>query len=52
LVSFDNASAAAKRIYTTVLGTLLFSKVHNDLTLLEGLEPTIMEMVGVKKLAA
>jgi TetR/AcrR family transcriptional repressor of nem operon len=50
--SFDNANAAAKRIYTTVLGTLLFAKVHNDLTLLDGLEPTIMDMVGAKKLAA
>jgi TetR/AcrR family transcriptional regulator, transcriptional repressor for nem operon len=52
LISFDNPNAAAKRIYTTVLGTLLFSKVHNDLTLLEGLEPTIMDMVGARKLAA
>jgi TetR/AcrR family transcriptional repressor of nem operon len=52
LISFNDANAIAKRIYTIVLGTLLFSKVHNDLTLLEGLEPTIMDMAGARKLAA
>lgn len=52
LVSLDNANAVAKRIYTTVLGALLYSKVHNDLAMLEGLEPTIMDMAGARKLAA
>lgn len=52
LISFDDPNAGAKRIYTTVLGTLLFAKVHNDLALLEGLEPTVMDMAGAKKMAA
>jgi TetR/AcrR family transcriptional regulator, transcriptional repressor for nem operon len=54
MISLDdaNANAGAKRIYATTLGALLYAKVHNDLTILEELEPTIMNMVGARKLAA
>jgi TetR/AcrR family transcriptional repressor of nem operon len=52
LISLGDANTAAKRIYTTVLGALLFSKVHNDLEMLEGLETTVMDMAGARKLAA
>jgi TetR/AcrR family transcriptional regulator, transcriptional repressor for nem operon len=52
LISFDDAKAVAKRIYATTLGALLYAKVHNDLTILAELEPTILNMVGIKKLAA
>jgi TetR/AcrR family transcriptional repressor of nem operon len=52
LISLGDANTAAKRIYTTVLGALLYSKVHNDLAILEGLETTVMDMAGARKLAA
>jgi TetR/AcrR family transcriptional repressor of nem operon len=52
LISLDDPNAVAKRIYATTLGALLYAKVHNDLAILEGLEPTIMGMVGTRKLAA
>ena len=52
LVSVDDANAAARRLYATTLGALLYAKVHNDLAILNELEPTIMNMVGVRKLAA
>lgn len=43
-------AAAARRVYTAVLGMLLFAKVHNDMSGLEELEPTIMDLVGAKGL--
>lgn len=54
MVSLDDPgiNAGAKRIYATTLGALLYAKVHNDLTILEELELTILNMVGVRKLAA
>ncbi|HEY1791255.1 MAG TPA: TetR/AcrR family transcriptional regulator [Verrucomicrobiae bacterium] len=50
LISLANPTAAAKRIYTSVLGLLLYAKVHNDLGVLEDLESTIMNTVGAGKL--
>jgi hypothetical protein len=34
-----------------VLGLLLHAKIHNDLEVLEDLEPTVMEMIGARELA-
>ncbi|MGH7975891.1 MAG: TetR/AcrR family transcriptional regulator [Limisphaerales bacterium] len=52
LVSIDDPRAGAKRIYSTALGMLLYAKIHNDLNVLQELEPTIMDMIGAKELAA
>ena len=51
-ISLSDPSASAKHVYTAVLGKLLFAKVHNDLSVLNDLEQTILSMVGVRKLAA
>jgi len=52
LVSLEDNRAGAKRVYTTVLGMLLYAKIHNDLAVLQELEPTIMDMIGARELAA
>ncbi|HEX3628285.1 MAG TPA: TetR/AcrR family transcriptional regulator [Verrucomicrobiae bacterium] len=52
LISLEDTAAGAKRIYTAVLGLLLYAKVHNDLSVLAELESVIMDTVGVKTLAA
>ncbi|HEY1662664.1 MAG TPA: TetR/AcrR family transcriptional regulator [Verrucomicrobiae bacterium] len=51
LVSIDPHSGA-KRIYSTALGLLLYAKIHNDLKVLEELEPAVMDIVGARELAA
>jgi len=52
LISIENPTARAKRIYTSVLGLLLYAKVHNDLGVLDELESSIMDMVGAGKATA
>ena len=52
LIILESPAAGARRIYTAVLGLLLFAKVHNDLGGLHDLESVIMDMAGAKKLAA
>lgn len=52
VISIENPGAGAKRVYTATLGVLLYAKVHNDLAALQELEPTVMDMVGARKLAA
>lgn len=52
VVSVEDCGAVAKRVYLTVLGMLLYAKIHNDLSVLNDLERTIIAMVGVEKLAA
>jgi len=51
LIVLEDPAAGARRIYTAVLGLLLFAKVHNDLGGLEDLETVIMDMAGAKKVA-
>jgi TetR/AcrR family transcriptional repressor of nem operon len=48
----EDAASIAKRIYTAVLGVLLFAKVHNDLAVLREIEETVLNIAGVRKLAA
>jgi TetR/AcrR family transcriptional repressor of nem operon len=50
--SFEDSHVTARRVYTTVLGMLMYAKIHNDLSVLQELEPTIMNMIGAKELAA
>ncbi|HEV2455180.1 MAG TPA: TetR/AcrR family transcriptional regulator [Verrucomicrobiae bacterium] len=52
LISLEDAGGGARRIYTAVLGQLLYAKVHNDLGVLSELEPMIMNTIGVRALAA
>jgi TetR/AcrR family transcriptional repressor of nem operon len=52
LISLEDVVGGAKRIYTAVLGLLLYAKVHNDLGVLSELEPMIMNTIGVKALTA
>jgi TetR/AcrR family transcriptional repressor of nem operon len=51
LVSITDSQKFSKRIYSAALGTLLNAKVHNDLKVLEELEPTIMDMIGAREVA-
>jgi TetR/AcrR family transcriptional regulator, transcriptional repressor for nem operon len=51
VVSLEEPAAGAKRVYATVLGTLLYAKVHNDLSVLQDLESTIMRTIGARELA-
>ena len=52
LIALEDPAAGARRIYTAVLGLLLYVKVHNNLEELQDLESVIMDMAGAKKLAA
>ena len=52
IIVLENPAAGARRIYTAVLGLLLYAKIHNDLGGLLDLESVIMDMAGAKKLAA
>lgn len=52
LIVLEDPAAGARRIYTAVLGLLLFAKVHNDLGGLKDLESVIMDMAGAKELTA
>jgi len=49
VISITDSHKFSKRIYSAVLGTLLNAKVHNDLNVLEELEPTIMDMIGARE---
>lgn len=51
LVAVGNVRAAARRVHSVVLGFLLHAKIHNDLEMLQDLEPTVMELIGAKELA-
>jgi len=50
IVSFDNSTSSAKRVYSVVLGMLLQAKIHNNLEGLQDLEPAIMDLIGIKEL--
>ena len=51
LVTIDDPRTSARRIYSAVLGMLLNAKIHNDLKVLEELEPMIMDMIGAGETA-
>ena len=50
--SLADARAGATRVQTAVLGMLLYARIHNDLAVLRELEPTIMDMIGARGVAA
>ncbi|MGH7942017.1 MAG: TetR/AcrR family transcriptional regulator [Limisphaerales bacterium] len=52
LIPLEDTAARATRIYTAVLGLLLFAKVHNDPDVLDDLETIILDTAGAKTLAA
>jgi TetR/AcrR family transcriptional repressor of nem operon len=47
LVSGVDLLGAARRVYSMTLGMLLNAKIRNDLEVLQELEPTIMDIIGV-----
>jgi TetR/AcrR family transcriptional repressor of nem operon len=49
LVSIENPQAVARRIYSMALGLLLYAKIHDDLNVLQELEPSVMDMLGIKE---
>ncbi len=51
LISID-PQAGARRIYSTAMGLLLYAKVHNNLQILEELQPAVVDMIGARQLAA
>jgi TetR/AcrR family transcriptional repressor of nem operon len=51
LISIDPQSGA-KRIYATTLGLLLYAKIHNNLKVLDELEPAMMDIIGARAVAA
>jgi len=52
LVSIDDPKVAAERVYAVALGMVLHAKVRNDLGPLRQLQPTIMDLIGAKAVAA
>ena len=52
LVSVVDLLGAAQRVYSMTLGMLLNAKIRNDLEVLQELEPTIMDIIGVGTFAA
>lgn len=48
----EDSGRGAKRIYTAVLGLLLYAKVHDELGALDELESVILTMAGAKAEAA
>jgi TetR/AcrR family transcriptional repressor of nem operon len=51
LIFIDNPEESAKRVYSMVLGTLLFARIRNNLSVLDDLESSIMAIVGVGETA-
>jgi TetR/AcrR family transcriptional repressor of nem operon len=47
-VTVKDAKAAARQVYSFVLGTVLSAKIQNDVEVLKNLEPTVMAIIGVK----
>ncbi len=52
LVSVVDSLGAAQRVYSMTLGMLLNAKIRNDLEVLQELEPTIMDIIGVGSFVA
>jgi len=51
LVTIGSPRAVARRVHSIVLGMLLHAKIRNDLEVLQDLEPTVMELIGIGALA-
>lgn len=47
-VSVADPKAAAKQVYSYVLGTLLRAKIENDVEVIKDIEPTVMAILGAK----
>jgi TetR/AcrR family transcriptional repressor of nem operon len=47
-VTVADPNAAAKQVYSFVLGTLLRAKIENDVEVIKGIEPTVMAILGAK----
>lgn len=47
LIAIDDAKLTARRVHSLALGLLLHAKIRNQLAVLEDLEPSIMDLLGV-----
>src|SRR5262249_28072251 len=52
LIAVDDPRVLAKRVYSVALGMVLNAKIHNDLSLLEELQPSIMGLIGAREVMA
>ncbi len=50
-VTVKDPVAAAQRLNSYLVGILIEARVQNDLTVLEGMESTIMDYIGAKTAA-
>lgn len=48
-IQISDPSVTAKRVYSMVLGTLLFARIRNSLEVLDDLEASIMDIIGVRE---
>jgi TetR/AcrR family transcriptional repressor of nem operon len=51
LIFVEDPQETAKRVYSMVLGTLLFARIRNSLSVLDNLESSIMDIIGVRETA-
>lgn len=48
LLAVQNPNAAARQVYSFVVGTLLQARIQNDVEVLHNLEPTVMAILGAR----
>ena len=48
LVTVEDPTRAAQKIFSFVVGTLLQAKIQNDVEVLRDLEPTVMAIIGAR----
>ena len=48
MISIEDPHQTAKRVYSLVLGTLLYARIRNSLAALDDLEASIMDIIGAK----
>ena len=51
VVTVTDPKAAARQVYSYILGTVLSAKIQNDPEVLKNIEPTVMAIIGAKPAA-
>jgi len=51
-VTASDPKAAARQVYSYVLGTVLSAKIQNNVEVLKNIEPTVMAIIGAKSAVA
>jgi len=52
MVMVTDPKAAARQVYSYVLGTVLSAKIQNNVEVLKNIEPTVMAIIGAKSAVA